>query len=267
MRRVTTLLTKEQIDEDRVRGAAAVVIDVVLPATTVVTILDRGALSVYPAASPGAARILSARLGSGKALPGGEEEGLAIEGFDCGPFPAEYLEETVRGRLVIFSTTNGTRAVIQARHADPLLIACLRNAPATAAYLQRLNPDRLYLICFGSRARLALEDFRCAGLIAALLDLDDPICDDATRLAVDFVQHHLGAAVQTLRRRGGPLMEPAPVIEMLLASRIGNHLARNGLSDVLDFTGRVGASSSVVLVQGGCGRRVVDGRLTRPDAS
>ena len=192
MPRITTLFIKEQIDPERLAGAAAVVIDVFLSTTTIVTVLERGACRVHPAPGPDAARALARRLGPGTVLLGGEEQGLPVAGFDRGPFPHEYAPEDVAGRTVVFTSTNGTRAMHQARAACPLLLACLRNAPATAAYLRRTKPERLYLIACGSRARLALEDLLCAGLIAALVYREGTDCDDGTWLAMDFARRHLG---------------------------------------------------------------------------
>ncbi|HEY8414399.1 MAG TPA: 2-phosphosulfolactate phosphatase [Thermaerobacter sp.] len=192
MPRITTLFIKEQIDPEGLASAAAVVIDVFLSTTTIVTVLERGACRVHPAPGPDAARAMARQLGPGTVLLGGEEQGLPVAGFDRGPFPHEYAPEDVAGRTVIFTSTNGTRAMHRARTARPLLLACLRNAPATAAYLRRVNPERLYLIACGSRARLALEDLLCAGLIAALFYREGTVCDDATWLAMDFARRHLG---------------------------------------------------------------------------
>lgn len=255
MRRLTTLLIKEQIDEGRLAGAAAVVIDVFLSTTTILTILERGARGVYPAPGPDVARALAVRLELENVIFGGEEEGRPVKGFHLGPLPDEYTETVVRGRTVVFSSTNGTRAAYWARQADPLLLACFRNAPVTAAYLRQLNPERLYLICCGSRSRLALEDFLCAGLIASLLDLDGVTCDDATWLAIDVARRHLGNMIEVLRR-SDLRYRPHYVLDLLVSTRTGLYFWENGLHDLLKFVGDVGASSSVVMVNNGCARIV-----------
>ena len=51
-----------------------------------------------------------------KVLLGGEREGVKIEGFDLGNSPREYVEDVVSGKTVIFTTTNGTAALLHAAH-------------------------------------------------------------------------------------------------------------------------------------------------------
>ena len=48
----------------------------------------------------------------GKIVLGGERKGVRIEGFDLGNSPSSYAPETVRGKTLLFSTTNGTRAIL-----------------------------------------------------------------------------------------------------------------------------------------------------------
>ena len=40
---------------------------------------------------------------------------MRIEGFALGNSPREYTPETVGGKTVVFTTTNGTRAMLHAR--------------------------------------------------------------------------------------------------------------------------------------------------------
>lgn len=90
MRRLHLWLTKEQMVEERLRSTAAAVMDVFL-ATTILAILERDARA----------------------------DDLPIAGFDLGPFPDGYGPEAVRGREVVYSTSNGTRSIGRAEAASP----------------------------------------------------------------------------------------------------------------------------------------------------
>jgi 2-phosphosulfolactate phosphatase len=109
---------------------------------------------------------------------GGERRGVRIDGFDCGNSPGEYLER--RGRTLVLSTTNGTRAILQATRESRFVFAgsllCLDAVVAAAA---AVGPD-VAVRCAGVRGAIALDDVYVAGrIVLALgalgldLDLDD----------------------------------------------------------------------------------------------
>jgi len=141
-------------------GKTVLVIDVLRATTCIVTALENGAASVYPADT-----VASARNGkrSGDLL-GGERYGKRIQGFDLGNSPLEYTPQIVSGRRVILTTTNGTRAVRKARKAAWVIAACLRNAraAANAAYGQKRD---IVILCAGVQDTFSFEDGLCAGMI------------------------------------------------------------------------------------------------------
>jgi 2-phosphosulfolactate phosphatase len=109
LKRLRVLMTREEIEPDKLAGSTVVVIDVFLATTTLITILENGARAVYPVASLEEAEEVGARLGPADLLRGGEQDAARIEGYDLGPFPREYPPEMVRGKDVVFVTTNGRR--------------------------------------------------------------------------------------------------------------------------------------------------------------
>jgi 2-phosphosulfolactate phosphatase len=109
MKRLRVLMTREEIVPDRLAGVTAVVVDVFLATTTLLTILENGARRVFPVASLEEADSVREELDAPNVLRGGEQDAHRIEGYDHGPFPEEYPPEVVAGKDVIFVTTNGTR--------------------------------------------------------------------------------------------------------------------------------------------------------------
>lgn len=190
--------------ENRLKGKAAAVFDVLRATSTIVTALANGCAAVHPAAEiEEALRIARklenrncARIGSEhpgeerKTMPraktktpaknrpeeeksaakgvllGGERGGERVPGFMLGNSPLEYGPETVRGRVLVLTTTNGTRAIrLAAEKAEPLLIGSLLNARATAEKLWMLKKDAV-LICAGTDGDFSLEDAVAAGVVA-----------------------------------------------------------------------------------------------------
>ncbi|MGQ9825209.1 MAG: 2-phosphosulfolactate phosphatase [Desulfotomaculales bacterium] len=99
-------------------------------------------------------------------LLGGERGGERIPGFPLGNSPLEYGPETVRGKVLVLTTTNGTRAVrLAAEKTGLLFIGSLLNARATAEKLWALKKDAV-LICAGTEGGFSLEDAVAAGFVA-----------------------------------------------------------------------------------------------------
>ncbi|MCL6577049.1 2-phosphosulfolactate phosphatase [Kyrpidia sp.] len=234
MNRVYLWTAKEQIDPDRLRGAAAVVMDVLLATTTMITMMERGAGRVFPARDLADALDLKRTWMSPRLLTGGEEDGREVPGFDLGPFPEEYTEEGIAGRDVVFLTTNGTPALRRAEGAERVLLASLRNAPAVAKYVQEANLAVVYLICAGSKGRLSLEDALCAGVIADRLGIAGWELDDGAILVRDAARMHDGR-----------------MVEALSLGRVGRWFTSVGRRHTLEFAGTVGASTAVVGLEDG----------------
>ena len=95
-------------------GGVAVVVDVLRATTTIVHALAAGCVSVRPCAELEEARELAAGMRVGRTLLGGERGGVPIPGFELGNSPREYTSKVCRGNTLVFTTTNGTRALLRA---------------------------------------------------------------------------------------------------------------------------------------------------------
>jgi 2-phosphosulfolactate phosphatase len=141
----------------------AVVVDVMRATSTIAQALASGYRRVYCCREVEDALALRERLGEG--LLGGERNAVKIAGFDIGASPREVLEP--RGETLIYSTTNGTRAVLAAAAAGgEVLLGSLLNLNAVAGAVR----EDCVIVCAGFQGRFALDDANCAGRIVALLD-------------------------------------------------------------------------------------------------
>ncbi len=177
-------------DPADLRDGVAVVMDVLRATTTIIYALAAGAECVIPCGEIDEARRIAAQAPAGTALLGGERGGLKISGFDLGNSPVEYVSGRVRGKRIVMSTTNGTRAMIRARGARRVLIAALGNARAVAETLAG-ESGPIHFVCAGTDGQITLEDVLCAGGIAHRLGLagrDFDRNDDATQLALNLYE-------------------------------------------------------------------------------
>ncbi len=164
----------------------AVVMDVLRATSTIVHALAAGAECVIPCGTIDDARRLAAKEAPGTFLLGGEREGLMIPGFDLGNSPTDYSPAVVAGKKIIFTTTNGTVALIRAKEARRVLIGALTNLNAVVELLTE-ETGPVHLVCAGTNGHMTLEDVLCAGGIVHWLSLaatDADARDDAAQLAL-----------------------------------------------------------------------------------
>lgn len=227
-------------------GSAAAVIDLLRASTTITRALDAGARRVIPCLEPADAlaqrdRLIAAGQPARLLLLGGERAGILIPGFDLDNSPAAYTPDRLTDRTLIFTTTNGTRALLAARAASTCIIACFNNLSAAAA---RLPDDRdAHLVCAGTHGEVSLDDVLCAGALAlALLDRGFTLPDDdQPRIALA-----LSAAART----------PDRLLAALRDSRGGRNLIHLGLDADITDCARIDSTTTVPTL-------APDGSITR----
>jgi 2-phosphosulfolactate phosphatase len=158
-------LLPDLVAEDALAGSAVVVMDVLRATTTLTYALAAGAAKVIACLEVDEARRIAASLADERPLLGGERGGLRIEGFDLGNSPSEYTPKSIGGRTLIFTTTNGTRAMLHCRQARQVLLGSLVNRQAVVQALS--GEARIDLVCAGTRGQITREDALCAGALVA----------------------------------------------------------------------------------------------------
>src|SRR3954469_23642043 len=136
-------------------GKTVVVIDVLRATTTIVHALAAGAKEVVPCLEVEEARRIATERG-GEAVTGGERGGKQIPGFDLGNSPAEYSRERVAGKTVVFTTTNGTRAMQRCKSASRVLLGAFVNFSAVCRELSGV--EQIALVCAGTDGHVTRED-------------------------------------------------------------------------------------------------------------
>ncbi|HZZ72390.1 MAG TPA: 2-phosphosulfolactate phosphatase [Pirellulales bacterium] len=182
MRSFAVHLTPNLTTPDELAGGTVVVIDVLRASTTIVHALAAGATAVIPCLEIDEARQLAARFSPDRVILGGERGGLKIDGFDLGNSPSEYTLERVGGKTVVFTTTNGTRAMQMCHRAARVLIGAAVNRQAVAERLQFCA--KVHLLCAGTDGRISSEDVLAAGLIGQCAAPDQIERNDEAELAV-----------------------------------------------------------------------------------
>ncbi len=181
---------------EELASGLVVMIDVLRASTTITTALAAGAREVIPCADVEQAQQIASALKQKGVLPllGGERGGLPIPGFDLGNSPNEYTSGAVRGKTVIFTTTNGTQALMVCGAAQRVLIGSFVNYSAVLGEFDGDLP--IHLICAGTGGRITREDVLFAGAIIERLSgtvVDPQGLNDEARIAQDVWRNSMGA--------------------------------------------------------------------------
>ena len=163
--RVHVALTPGEFPDLALDGRAALVVDVLRATSMVVAAFDAGCARVIPVAGAAEARERSRALLPEAVLLAGERGGERIEGFDLGNSPLDCTPESVGGRNILLTTTNGTAAMLKASQADAAAVAALTNVGAAVRWAVLAGRD-LTVLCAGEKGGFSLEDAVCAGLLA-----------------------------------------------------------------------------------------------------
>jgi 2-phosphosulfolactate phosphatase len=142
-----------------------VVIDVLRATTSICTALHSGVERILPVAS-----VLEARNFQSKGfLVAAERQAQKVAGFDLGNSPSEYMKPRLKGKIIVFTTTNGTQAIRAAKNAYKIVIGAFVNLTAISIWLAKQHKN-IILLCAGWKDFFNIEDTLCAGAIAHNLD-------------------------------------------------------------------------------------------------
>lgn len=218
------------IRPEALTGSTLLVIDVLRATTTITQALAAGTREVIPCLEVDEARRLAVPLRD-TAVLGGERSGQRIAGFNLGNSPREYTPAVVKDKILVFTTTNGTRAMQSGRTAKRVLLGAFLNLSAVVNALQ--NEPHIALLCAGTDGHITQEDVLFAGAVVhRLCESGSPRSDqnDEALLA--------SAAWQNLLHRG-----TESLVEELLISRGGRNLVELGMSEDVRFSAKIDTTS------------------------
>ncbi len=151
-----------------VHRRVVVVVDVLRASTSIAVALANGARAIIPFEDSEEAVVRSKTFERTEILLAGERKMLPIPGFDLGNSPGSFSAETVDGKTILFTTTNGTGALISSHGARETFVGAFVNFSALVGVLRTYagtgdDAVDIAFICAGSDRLIALEDVVCAG--------------------------------------------------------------------------------------------------------
>jgi 2-phosphosulfolactate phosphatase len=228
--KVDLVFTHQELQFVEKKGKTGVSIDVLRATSTIVAAFDNGCASFTPITSVDEARERAKEYRVGTILLGGAKHGLRPPGFDLGNSPLDYVKDVVKGKHILFSSSNGTQSMQGLKGAEEILLASFLNAEAVSREVLNAGRDCL-IACSGDFGRFALGDTVCGGMIISKLlseaKTEIRLSDAAAVALMVFKAHNHDI-------RG-----------MLYASEWGQHLIQLNLSADIDFCAKVDVSTVV----------------------
>ena len=163
----------------------AVVIDVLRATTTISWALENGADSIQIFEDLDLLKNSAFKWDVNKRLMLGERGGKKLEGFDLGNSPLSVTKETVQGKRLFMSTTNGTKSLKKVQNAKHLFAMGLPNRKAVAEKIISLNCENVLILGSGWEGSYSLEDSLAAGALANYLKTN---CDLVINISNDELQ-------------------------------------------------------------------------------
>jgi 2-phosphosulfolactate phosphatase len=227
--RLDVTFTPDGLNHAAVQSRTVFVIDILRATTTMCAAMSNGAKAIIPVSSTEEALRLAQTIGSKDVLLSGERNCVRIPGFHLGNSPLEMKQETVRGKTIILTTSNGTEALLSCHGAGAIFLAAAANLSSTAERgREALEANqRVLIVCAGRTGGFALDDAYCAGrLVAALLGGTQPRkgLNDAAL-----------ASLALVRRYGDNWNRP------LRSSRSGRQLRKLGFEEDITDASRLDA--------------------------
>ena len=141
-----------------------VVVDIFRATTTICAALNNGAQSVIPVATIEEAKAYKAK----GYLVGAERNVKRCDFADFGNSPFDYTPEAIRGKEIVFTTTNGTMAINEAADCDCLAIGAFSNLRVLTDFCVAREKD-VVVLCAGWNNKFNIEDTLFGGALAESL--------------------------------------------------------------------------------------------------
>jgi 2-phosphosulfolactate phosphatase len=166
--KVHVLFRRQDLDMVKLEGKVVVVLDVLFATSTMIAALAGGAAAVIPTLDEAHAREVAKGLRPDDYVLAGELFAETIAGF-APPTPKALLQHDLKGRTLIYATTNGTVALSESSPAAHVFAGALLNAEAVVGHIARHHRDgTIVVVCSGSMGNPNLEDMYGAGYFVEL---------------------------------------------------------------------------------------------------
>jgi 2-phosphosulfolactate phosphatase len=162
-------------------NSIVVIIDVLRATSTIATALHNGARYIIPVDTVAECILIGEETGG---ITAGERDGKVAEGLVHGNSPFEYYPEFIKDKVLVLTTTNGTKLLHMAldKGAKQIITGSFPNLSAVCDYLIQQNQPVL-LGCAAWKDRVNIEDTLFAGAVINRIKNHFNINCDASKIS------------------------------------------------------------------------------------
>ena len=184
-KKITTCFVSNWYDENINSESIVVVIDVLRATSVISTAFHYGVKEIIPVQSLEEAKNYQ---GKENHIVAAEKNAMPIDGFDFGNSPFHYMNDKVKDKTLVLTTTNGTKALEIATN-QICITASFVNFDAVVTYLFSQEKD-VVLLCSGWKELFNLEDSIFAGKLAeSLMQKGFQNSNDSTLAAIHLFKN------------------------------------------------------------------------------
>jgi 2-phosphosulfolactate phosphatase len=181
--------------------AIVVIVDILRATSAIITAFMNGVERIIPVATLEEAKTYKEK----GYMVAAERDGIVRDFADFGNSPFNFTRDRVKGKEIVYSTTNGTDSIMMASSCYRVLIGAYLNLNPIAEYIIRKKHD-LLILCAGWKTKFNLEDTLFAGALAEIVLKNNnfyTMCD-STLASVDlwcFARKDLLAYINKVAQR------------------------------------------------------------------
>ncbi len=192
-----TTLSPTQLHLHEVRNSVVVIIDVLRATSTIVTALFNGARYIIPVEDVPKCIEWGKQI---ECITAGERDGRIADGLQYGNSPFEYPRDFVEGKVLVLTTTNGTRLLHMAlrKGATTVITGSFANLTAVCEYLKGVDKN-VILGCAGWKDRINMEDTLFAGALISRIKDHFTIDCDSSKIAEILYEKGKGDLFQFMK--------------------------------------------------------------------
>lgn len=194
-----TILSPRLFNLYDISNSVVVIIDVFRATSTIATALFNGAKKIIPVDD--VAKCIELGNATPNSITAGERDGKIIDGLSNGNSPAEYPRSFIEGKILVLTTTNGTKLLHIAlkNGADEVITGTFPNLSAVCDHLVVKNKN-VILACSAWKDKFNLEDTLFAGAVINRIKENFTIHCDSSLMAEEMYLLHKHEMKNFIRR-------------------------------------------------------------------
>jgi len=164
MKTVEVCFTPSLLNKYTIEDKLVVVVDILRATTIITTMFKNGLAKLLPVKNLDEAKAFKEK----GFMVAAERNGKKLDFADFNNSPYAFTPEKIKGKTLVYSSTNGTNTIDSVKSAKNVVIASFLNLSAVTDYIQKSNKN-VVILCSGWQGNFCSEDAIFAGALSERL--------------------------------------------------------------------------------------------------